>query len=325
MGEFARIMRITNEFDSTPNTTGLLATGPTNGGLISDHLQTLTTPPVKAPYTNMVMTASGTPTDAVDAQILFDYYGDPAFYNTATPTDSANTGYHDVRAVRLLSQIALIERYSDTTIDIGGGPTDINKIRLPGRINVNTASPDVLRAIPNMNNQMVANIVAYRSRSKNFSYGAGSTEGAKTSADFTDSNKYPGRGIRSLAELLVPLSDTSASATTIDVRDLAWGPICNLCTVRSDTFVVYGYIEAVRVNPQYSGTHDNGASWYGPATDNVRDANITTYPNLRVARRRWVAIIDRSFCNENRYLSDGATPNRKFSLPKIVAIKDLPQ
>jgi hypothetical protein len=90
-----------------------------------------------------------------------------------------------------------------------------------------------------------------------------------------------------------------------------------LCTVRSDTFIVYGYMEAVRVNPAYPASpgHNNGTDWYAGVTDDPHDA---TKPNLRIAQRRWVALIDRSFSNYDR--SDS-----KFTLPRVVAIKDLPQ
>jgi hypothetical protein len=179
----------------------------------------------------------------------------------------------------------------------------------------------VLRAIPNMSDQMVANILAYRNRAKSYTY-----NGVASSVDFSSPAKYPGVGIRSLAELAVPLANSSVP--TIDLRDLAWGSICNYCTVRSDTFVVYGYIEALKVNPNYTSNHDNGASWYGAVTDSAISTasnDTTNIPNLRVGRERWLAIVDRSWCNYNKTMPDGVTPNTRFVLPRIVAIKDLPQ
>ncbi len=63
-------------------------------------------------------------------------------------------------------------------------------------------------------------------------------------------------------------------------------------------------------------------SWYGSAVDDPRGDTLD--PNIRVARRRFIALIDRSGANANRILPGGGT-NPSFTAPRVVAIKDLPQ
>jgi hypothetical protein len=95
-------------------------------------------------------------------------------------------------------------------------------------------------------------------------------------------------------------------------------------------------MEALRVHPNVSTDpnvkihHDNAFNWYDfdeNATSmqqirtTVDDRNLTTAEdpslrNLRIARRRFMAIIDRSSASEER---SGMT----LQLPGVVAIKDL--
>ena len=53
-------------------------------------------------------------------------------------------------------------------------------------------------------------------------------------------------------------------------------------------FVLYGYLEAVKANPNYNppNGHNNGGDWYGVnrAVDDPRGDTLD--PNIRVARRR---------------------------------------
>ncbi len=148
--------------------------------------------------------------------------------------------------------------------------------------------------------------------------------------DFTDPAKYPGYGIRSLSELMVPLTidPAFANALTLDQRDQLWATLYNMCTVRSDTFIVYGYLEAVKANLNFqvagiSTPHNNGTDWYGPVSD---DPHNVTAPNIRVARRRFIALIDRSQANFNRLGPTGPTgpTNASYQAPRVIAIKDLP-
>jgi hypothetical protein len=340
--EFNRILRICTEIDP--------ATGdpaPPNG-LIAAQAAALN--PATLPYSN---------TDCVtDSQIHFDFLAVPWNYSTNgppaynTPTATPRKP-GDLRAVRLLEHLSFIDRVTDGAIDVGG--SSIDKLRLPGQINVNTASGDVLRAIPNMTDQMVANIIGYRYRLKkadaqatykNFFF-----NNVFPNADFDQASGYSGMGIRSLSELMVPINAAvTAPTSSLADRDAVWASIYNLCTVRSDTFVVYGFLEALKLNPAYDQSakaFDNSGMWYGskvsdginPDTtvqviESPNDPNRLTAPLLRVSKRRWVAIIDRSFCNADKkqplYQPDGTkndpiTNNPAFSLPKIVAIKDLPQ
>jgi hypothetical protein len=312
MGEFSRTIRLANEFS-----TAAVPATPTNA--IATHLGNLMS---AAPYNSMAA--------PIEAQIRFDFYADPSIYATSPPTDP--TGKHDIRAIRLLDELAMIDRVSDYGNTVNGVTGfDIQKIRLPGQINVNTASGDVLRAIPNMTDQMVANILAYRTRDFPTGTPGSATYNGVSSASY-DPATYPGHGIRSLGELLVPLSTVQPASLvspdqylsgTLDYRDEAWGNIYNLCTVRSDTFAVYGYMEAVKQNPADT-TFNNGSDWYTASNNAIYTASSTiddphnAGPLIRVARRRWVAIVDRSFSNY-------AAGTANFSLPRVVAIKDLPQ
>jgi hypothetical protein len=313
IGEFNRIMRICNYFDAATDT------------VLSGQLNTIANATV--PTTPVDFTQMDFPQEA---QIRFDFKAAPWLYSSpSNPPSPPTIKGGDKRAVQLLDQIAVIDRVYDASIDTGYGPVSIQKLRLPGRINVNTASgmrvaisgtnpigivrDDVLRAIPNMTDQAVANIVAYRERKKLMTLTPSTTityNGA-VSPDFTDSSNFPGGGIRSLGELLYCLPRTGA---TLDARDALWASIYNYCTVRSDTFVVYGYMEALRAHPK--GTNNNGSDWYGGGVTD--DPTASGVPVLRMAKRRWVAIVDRSFCNYPR------TDATNFTLPRVVAINDLP-
>lgn len=147
-----------------------------------------------------------------------------------------------------------------------------------------------------------------------------------------------------MAELetaLIPLGQTFKS---LDDRDQVWANLFNYLTVRSDTFVMYGYLEAVRPNPRYNGQmgFDNSSVWYGSVkggtdSNNVHPVTITDDPNdptmplLRVGRKRWVAIVDRSMCNYSRSAVTLSPPapqvvlDPRWALPRIVASKDLPE
>lgn len=321
--EFNQIVRAAHVFDVNVDPTKK----PTTVMLLTDKLAGLTS---TAPYTNMQF--------PIDSQLYFNFLAAPWIYNTTPTADPASPPSGppfkfagDIRAVHLLDQITLMDRVTDSSIDLSkAGISGIDKLRLPGKINLNTASGDVIRALPmiqtmngNTANQIVANILAYRDRLPLSDAHAKyppqiigqAAVGVPPTLDFSNASFYPGKGFRSMAELLVVLGNFNA--TTLAERDKDWATMLNLCTVRSDTFIVYGYMEAVRVNPAYNGAggHNNGTDWYAAVSDDPHDA---TKPNLRIAQRRWVAIIDRSFSNYDR-------SDPKFTLPRVVAIKDLPQ
>ena len=267
----------------------------------------------------------------------------------------------DGRAQRFLTFVTSVDRASDGSDQLGdgSGADSINEVRIPGRINVNTAGPEVLHAVvdnftslPNAAGgetatSIVNDIIAYRERQAPYS-------------------SFPGKGIRSMAELLIPMTKqdgrmnvsgatlvppsisltlpslslttvmgTNVTGATLTNSNTTWAKLFSAFTTRSDTFVVYSYMEAIKVHPNtgktLSQTHDNGLSWYDrvtagtvAATGTTDDSsyippnNTTPVFNLRVSKRRWVAIVDRSWCNYSR-----GDPN--FVLPRVVAIKDLPQ
>ncbi|HVS70640.1 MAG TPA: hypothetical protein VHQ47_05235 [Phycisphaerae bacterium] len=341
INEFNQVMRLATFFDATDSANPAIPTPPNStvpNALIPDKLPALATTATSAPYVNMDF--------PVDAQIHFDFLAPPYIYGT-TPTSYPNplpagapTKSGDIRAVHLLDQISFVDRVADTSISAAslGFTNTVDKLRIAGRINVNTASGDVLRALPILQyakdhgladpDVIVANILAYRDRKASATYNGKTSQKVASSLPVNYNTNYPGLGIRSLAELMIPITDALTSAPSdIETRDTIWAAAYNLCTVRSDTFVVYAYMEAVRRNPRYTGAFDNAFVWYGTGAQNVADdpntptapvTDITTVPLLRVAQRRWVAIIDRSFCNYD--VGSGS-----FTLPKVVAIKDLPQ
>jgi hypothetical protein len=324
----------------------------------------------------MLFTRGGRSYFPQEAKVRFDYLADP-------------------RALELLRCITTTPAYEGL-----GEHVTIN--RIPGRINVNTATPQVLyvmmRTITNdvaVARNFAAAIVAYRDRTRRSLIDDHAYRRNGPDYDFSNPVLYPGRGIRSIAELAIPLGiitgtlriDESVSPPqiapaehqtlltlhgtpfvryqnpfdlssppvsffipppNIPLADLPggiphthpgalWPRFFSQLTVRSDTFVVYGYMEALRVHPNVPMDpnakvhHDNAFNWYDfdeniTSMEQVRttvdDRSVTladdkSLRNLRIARRRFMAIIDRSFSNAGRD-SDTA------EVPEIVAIKDLP-
>lgn len=253
----------------------------------------------------------------------------------------------DPRAQRLLQLIATVDR---SNIVLGAGSDPLDVARIPGRINVNTASGEVLRALPNLpsgyEDKAVANIMAYRARTK-LTFVNSVTGTSTASADFTATEVVQsGVGIRSLAELIVPLGLADGKLTmpapAANVRnvpklvvgtgtwanlvgpDSSWAKMFTVCTVRSDTFAVYGVMQAVRQNQYYSGTFNNAMDWYTPvAAPNPTSTVDTGVPIALLSIRRFIAIIDRSWCNYPRKDAAGNS-NPDFKLPRIVAFKELP-
>jgi len=332
--EFEKIARITNEVstDATHLGNPLLpgsGGGPSGDGPISDQFEKFFTAAANSNLTNSQCQD--------DAAVHFDFLTNPfAFNNTGGLTAPAalQAGQYagDIRAMKLLDCLAFVDRVSDYSLDFGyngNDPYGLSKLRIPGRININTASPNVLATLPpfnaGTNNSIIGDILAYRWRCRHDDQRipAACQAGAH---DFDDVTKYPGYGIRSMGELMVPLSVAFAGSNrTMYDRDAIWGQLYNMCTVRSDTFVVYAYLEAIKVNPKYAAGHNNSSDWYGAFTDNPDDNSA---PNLRVGRKRWIALIDRSGNNFDRFNIVNGLPvstNTNFSAPKIIAVKDLPQ
>ena len=233
-----------------------------------------------------------------DAQVHFDFKAPAEFFkdpaHVPQPTDAFS---YDARAVQLFDYLAVLDRVGDPSINIGGGRNDTAKLRLPGRINVNTADPATLAAIANMPSGVAGNIVAYRDR---------------TSGSAGNYSAAPGRGIRTLAELLVPIADAGVSPRNLRERDADWARIINQCTTQSDSFAVYGYLEAIRPNPNFPG---HAADDFYDVASTSNDPHDPAAKNIRLGARRWVAIVDRSWCNGMR--GDGM-----FELPRVLGIRD---
>ncbi|HVS70637.1 MAG TPA: type II secretion system protein GspK [Phycisphaerae bacterium] len=280
--------------------------------------------------------------------------------------------------------------------------------RTPGRINVNTASAPVLAAVfsnivpdRTLAADLAAVIIAYRDRTRCSQIDDARYRPRNVDFDFSDPHIFPGRGVRSIAELAIPLGiatgglvidrsvlppqiapapgqtlltlhgtpyvryrsyyamnalpdaffvpppgmpiyDYPAGVSRLHPGAL-WPRLFTQLTVRSDTFVVEGVLEALRVHPNVSADpqqkihHDNAWNWYDfdeggnsmpgdKAT--VDDPTLTLKDdsylrNLRIARRRFIGLIDRSYTETAPEVNETAyTP---FTLPHIVAVEDLPQ
>jgi hypothetical protein len=359
INEFNRIMRLSHEIDPAHAT---LPGCPAGRGVISAQI-----------YNNnknmgyLWENALTNPYSA-EAGIWFDFHTN---HRGSTINDR-----YDPRAVQLLDCLAFTDRLSDYSIDLGDNTTakpiptpagpqsfydlGMSKLRIPGKINVNTASAEVLASIPVLRAypQLIGFILAYRWRTNTADprIPASCQTTGTWAFDFglvteTESElSFPGYGIRSLAELQIPMmlyrgvmemkagvDFYSSRLPMFADRDALWGAVYNALTVRSDTFVVYAYLEAVRQNPKFPPAGFNNATvWHqtttGPGGAVTDDPNDATHPLLRVARRRWVAIVDRSQCNYGRfvpYFTSLAPPSYvldpRFTQAKVVAQKDLPQ
>ena len=269
--------------------------------------------------------ATANPSLEYEANARFDFLYDPSA--TTQP---------DARAIAMLDYITFDSAASDATVNDGTTPNI--KLRVPGRINVNTASQPVLQAMADSLNdtslasgyqaQIVTAITGLRARTGS---------GGIPVVNFTS---IPGSGINSKAELLDGLQGIGASSSppaTLQQRDEAWADVYNMCTVRSDTFAVYGLMQALTLNAIFSGTLPSTANttdWYnasqdpyastGPPTPNPNlistDPASTNAEFILTGQQRFIAIIDRSLSNPNP-----TTPNGVVPQPRVVAIKVLPQ
>jgi hypothetical protein len=309
--------------------------------------------------------ATGVPTNTVGSQVAAYNSSAPAAYpGSDFPVEAAV--YFDFaadgKARRLLDFITFTDRVSDASIDLGDNSQYIDdplvltnysrglsKLRIPGKINVNTASAEVLSSLPTLYNglqnqqQLIAAILAFRYRSVN------DGNDPRIPAAFTanpptmqlyDFRATPGYGVRSLAELEIPIiayqKANNIAYASINERDQLWASLYNSLTVRSDTFIAYAYLEAVRPNPRYTGpAANNGTDWYTVNYDNgsataptigiTDDASKSNFSLVRVGRRRWVSIIDRSQADYSRFIPASLNLDPRFTQPRIVAQKDLPR
>ena len=225
----------------------------------------------------------------------------------------------DPRALNILKMITMTNQADNPAMS--GNSATLDAIRMAGRLNVNTASLPALENLfvsvgdSSSADNLATLIVDCRDRIGTF---------------INTGTNNPGSGICSTGQLLYALNDGSTAATTMDNRDWTWATIYNMATVRGDTFVVYGLIQALHLNGNYNGTLPttaNTTDWYtanqAGTSGSVAVPLISTDPDNTAAeyilegQRRFVAIMDRSYCNLGP-----STPG--FQLPKVVALKVLP-
>ena len=266
----------------------------------------------------------------------FDFAYDPraAFTCANTTTGTVEPSF--------LSMISLNDRAGTSTP--GGLPNPVDAVRIPGKINVNTAGANVLDTafsnVPGTTGltpqQMAADVIAFRNRDPasstiNIPDGSGGVT-AEPHPAYSNSTNYPGYGLRSLGDMLVaflPSEMISGMPTTMQQCDAAWADVANFCTVRSDTFAVYGLIQALKLNGNYTGTY-LPTDWYNANQGNFigtsptyENTIATDNPNsefILLGQRRFIAIIDRSFSN-----MDTGPGGTTIIQPKVVALKNLPQ
>ncbi len=289
---------------------------------------------ISATIANLAAPQTPTITDMQSAANSYLAYEPYARFDFLQPTNAAPP---DPRALDILKMITMTNPASDLSYNSDDSGTSItqatlNAIRMAGRLNVNTASLPALEnlfvSVGNSSNAaaLATLIVDFRDRIGSFANLAGTSN--------------PGSGICSMGQLLYVLNFSgnpatyNTSATTMDSRDWNWATIYNMATVRSDSFVVYGLIQALHLNGNYvapSGdTTINTTDWYTANQGTViasgttgTQNSISTDPEnvgaefILQGQRRFVAIIDRSY-------SDISPSSPTFQLPKVVAIKLLP-
>jgi hypothetical protein len=285
------------------------------------------------------------------AALYFDFAYDPRAAVTAVdqafadPAVTSGGGSVGEIPPCILTMTTLTDRTSNTTdaISLPNGAADL--VRLPGKININTADQNVLFTAFSEDAaanqivapagfsgssfnplwQMVADTIAYRNRmAGGSSLQAGTMATTVPQSWYTSSSGHWGStlGFHSLGDLLLALipSENLSSVTTLQQRDAPWADVANFLTVRTDTFAVYGYIQSLRLNPQWTGIANyQPTDWYNAnrgiplgsagsiSTDSTQNAEF-----ILEGSRRFIAIIDRSCCN------DGGS-----FVPQIVAIKTL--
>ena len=263
----------------------------------------------------------------------------------------------------ILSTTTLTDRSQSNTIAASAlpeGATDL--VRQAGKININTAGIDVLYSAFSEDgalwkssatppaavdvDQLITDAIGFRERQAAgiaITPLTGKVPIGYTLGGGTGYSGFGGVGYESVADLLVAFIPTIesktipfpswlgsvTSPTTLQQRDAVWADVENFITVRSDTFAVYGLVQALRLNPAYvtaGGTY-TPTDWYnanqgilvGTGTK-YYEGSISTDPTNQNAEfilegtRRFIAIVDRSYCN------NGTTVQ-----PHIVALKILPQ
>ena len=292
------------------------------------------------------------------AQAYFDFPFDPRA--ALTSADMPTTGAVEPSVLNMFS---LVTRADNPSVTGAWLPYPNLLTRTPGLINVNTAGEvplydaiydaayaaagDVAATAALHTSELVADTIAYRDRlaaQSNFPIFT-SIAGAAATVTPTGTtpayNTYPGYNIKSLGDLLLAwlpeLETISPNPTSFLQRDMLWAACANNFCVHSDSFAVYGLVQAIRLNPNYlsSGGTVNPTDWYNAnqdiyGTSGYVEGALAPTPTVTLGtgtsartyipefilegQRRFVAIVDSSY----------STPPG-VTAPKIVAIKYLPQ
>jgi hypothetical protein len=290
--------------------------------------------------------------EVYQAALYFDFAYDPRAAVTAVdqafadPAVSAGGGSAGEIPPSILTMTTLTDRTENTTdaISLPNGAADL--VRLPGKVNINTADEDVLYTAFSEDAaageidapsgfsgssfspiwQMVADTIAFRNRmTAGTSLQAGDMATSVPPVWYTSTEGEYGStlGFHSLGDLLLALmpSENLSGMATLQQRDAPWADVETFLSVRSDTFAVYGYIQALRLNPQWTGIANyQPVDWYNANRGiPIGDAgSISADPTQNAefileGSRRFIAVVDRSICN-----------NGAAFVPQIVAMKTLP-
>lgn len=202
-------------------------------------------------------------------------------YGDITSEAKARFNFLDgVRDSILLEYLSSGDRATNERI-IANALRPADKVRIPGRINVNTAPATILNALLT-------------------EVGADPTQ---QSAFVTARTTFPPTTapIATSGQLLTAFQATGTPATLYD-RDLIFARLLNRVTFSSDTFVVYVYGESVKRSSTYTGIFNDAGDWYTAVGTGTRLE--------KKKERRFVAILDRSVCNYPVGGSNYVTPTR---------------
>ncbi len=310
-------------------------------------------------------------TEEAFAQVYFDFPFDPRA--ALTSVDMPTTGVVPPNVLTMFSLNARADNPAATPVGLAYSSL---LTRTPGLINVNTAGEvplydaiyDAAVSVagttkgPVFDSQLVADAIAYRDRLAaqtafpifSSTGGTGTSGGTVTATGATPAyDTYPGYNIKSAGDLLLAwlpeLETISPNPTSFLQRDELWADCANNFCVHSDSFAVYGLVQAIRLNPNYvsNGGLPGAADWYrasqetpynhlaagyggvylaprliaptSSVTVGIGTASRTIIPEFILeGQRRFVAIVDSSYSTPNN--GTGTSP-----APKIVAMKILPQ
>jgi len=174
----------------------------------------------------------------------------------------------------------------DTGMEIGyqGGRFGGSEIRVAGKINLNTASEEVLEALGE-------------------SFGISSLDTVVTQLRNARPIESPAQIVNEEYVTTSPPSSTLPEAKgPVEQRDVAYTLISNIATVRSDTFSIYGTVQYVDLQAMYDASQPYDAAACRAA--------------VRRSRRFW-ALVDRSPCAAHNPASTAGVSST-FIRPRIL-------